>query len=235
MSKGKILLLPLPIGSQSTEQYITDYYLNLVKSTKFWVAENIRTTRRFISALKIGVEIDSLTFFELNRDFKISELHQFLEKSLKNGDIGLTSEAGLPGMADPGAVVVSWAHSNKIEVKPLTGPGSIYLSLCASGFNGQQFVFHGYCPIKDEELELFLKRISKHHKDTGFTQIFIDTPYRNDRLLQQMIKVLPLSQKLCIACNLQSESESILTKTLNEWLELGTTIGKSPCVFLIGS
>jgi 16S rRNA (cytidine1402-2'-O)-methyltransferase len=234
MTKGKILLIPLPIGEKSAEQFITPFYLEIVKSTKFWVVENLRTTRRFLSSLQLGLEIDGLTFFELHRDFSVSDLHLFLKKHITLGDIGITSEAGLPGMADPGAVAVSWAHSNGVEVAPITGPGSVYLSLCASGFNGQQFVFHGYCPIKDDELDLFFKRIVRHQKETGYTQIFIETPYRNDRLLSYMIKSLPADLKVCIACNLQTPLQWIKTKSIADWKTAEIAIGKSPCVFLIG-
>lgn len=235
MTTGKILLIPLPIGEKSAEQFITPFYLELVKSTRFWVVENLRTTRRFLSSLQLGLEIDALTFFELNRDLNVSDLHLFLKKNILQGNIGVTSEAGLPGMADPGAVAVSWAHSSGIEVAPFTGPGSVYLSLCASGFNGQQFVFHGYCPIKDDELDLFFKRIIRHQKDTGYTQIFIETPYRNDRLLSHMTKSLSGDLKVCIACNLQTPLQWIKTKSIAEWKEANITIGKIPCVFLIGA
>jgi 16S rRNA (cytidine1402-2'-O)-methyltransferase len=137
-------------------------------------------------------------------------------------------------MADPGAVVARWAHKNGIITVPLMGPGSVYLALCASGFNGQQFTFHGYCPIKEPELKAFLLKLHKEVLSSGYTQIFIETPYRNVRLVEFMIKTLPPLQNLCIVSSLHSDKQMIRNMTLKEWSESGFKPGKEPCVYLLG-
>jgi 16S rRNA (cytidine1402-2'-O)-methyltransferase len=234
MTSEKIILLPLPISAESNDMFVTPYYCELVKNTTAWVAENARTTRRFIASLQLGVEINDLKIFEISRNFNAVDLNSFLSEEILKGDIMVTSEAGLPGMADPGAVVVKWAHRNGIRVLPVVGPGSVYMSLCASGFNGQQFVFHGYCPIQETELTSFLKKIHKHLNETGYTQIFIETPDRTEKLFQSLVKHLPHETQLCIALGIHSENESILTKSVAEWIKVGFPSGKVPCVFLIG-
>lgn len=234
-NRGKIILMPLPIGPESAGTFITAHYLEIVKNTKYWVAENARTTRRFLSSLHTGINISELEIFELERGFREADLYLFLDKNIPVGNIAVTSEAGLPGMADPGSVVVRWAHKNQIVVQPQTGPGSVYLALCASGFNGQQFVFHGYCPIKDDELKKFLAELVKHQRETGYSQIFIETPYRNDRLIRFMTTHLPGKVQMCIARGLQSENEFIRTMSVEEWAAADFSAGKEPCVFIIGS
>lgn len=227
-------MMPLPIGEYSAREYITPHYLNIVKATQYWVVENVKITRRFIASLKLDVQIDDLIFFELNEHTNPQELDQFLQNSIVNGDIAVTSDAGLPGMADPGSKAALWAHLNNISVQTLTGPGSIYLALCSSGFNGQQFVFHGYCPIKTEELGIFLKNISRHLSETGYTQIFMDTPYRANRLFEQICKSLPENTRLCMACAIHTQNESIRTKSIKEWKSMGMLPGKLPTVFILG-
>lgn len=234
MSSRKIIMLPLPIGSKSIEQMNTPHYVNTVKQTTYWVAENARTLRRFIASLELNVNISELEIFELGRRPDAALLHKFLEQNIQKGDIAVVSEAGLAGMADPGAEVARWAQEKGIVVAPQTGPGSVYLALCASGFNGQQFSFHGYCPVKEPELVSFIKRIAAEQKKTGYTQIFIETPYRNDRLLETMLPLLPPESKLCIASDIQGENERIRTKTAAEWLKALPKPGKVPAVFLLG-
>ena len=136
ITRGKILLIPMPIGPNSLDQMLNEFYLEALKQTKYWVVENARTTRRFLSSLKLGIDLNGLEMIEIGKHNQWNETLIFLNEHIKKGDIGVTSEAGLPGMADPGELVAKWAHTNNVGIVPLIGPGSIYLSLCASGFNG---------------------------------------------------------------------------------------------------
>jgi 16S rRNA (cytidine1402-2'-O)-methyltransferase len=234
MPKGKIVMLPMPIGPLSVAEMGSVHFMNTVRITRFWVAENARTTRRFISSLKLGIDIPTLDIFELNDGFQITELHQFLKKNIAMGNIAVTSEAGLPGMADPGSEVARWAHKNDTKIETFSGPGSVYMALCASGFNGQQFSFHGYCPIKEDDLKKFLAEMVVNVTKTGYTQIFIETPYRSDKILAAMLRALPDTLHLCIACGLHTEDGFIQTKTIAGWRLQNIAIGKQPAVFLLG-
>ena len=234
MSQNRIIMLPVPIGAHSWQEMDTLNYREILTNNKIWVAENARTLRRFIASLKLGIAIDSLEIFEFGGHANLNELKRFLSDQIQQGSIVVTSEAGLPGMADPGGIVAYWAHQNNIPVQSITGPGSIYLALQASGLNGQQFVFHGYTPVKEEELKTFLKDKAQQVKSTGYTQIFMETPYRTERLFATLLETLPADMALCIARDLHGEAEWIQTLTIQNWKKLGIHLGKSPAVFLIG-
>jgi len=234
MVQNKILMVPTPLGSLSFSSLNNPEFIGLLMNTKFWVAENARTFRRFISAFNKEVKIDSLMIFELTRDFSRKELEQFLKNSIRLGNIGVVSEAGIPGMADPGSDVALWAHTNGIAVQALSGPGSIYLALSGSGLNGQQFTFHGYPPMKEPDLKLFIQQCEKTSRQSGYTQIFIETPYRSDRMLDFLLKYLSDETLLCIACNLHEPEGFTKTKKTKNWKSEKQILGKSPCIFLIG-
>lgn len=234
MKPFSILMLPMPLGVHSYPQMNSELYQSAIQHNKIWVAENARTLRRFLSSLKLGIKIDELSIFELGRRPDIKELHKFLKSGIQNGNINVVSEAGMPGLADPGSEVAKWAHNNGIAVKTLSGPSSVYMALCGSGFNGQQFTFHGYCPVKEEDLTKFIGDLVYARNRTGYTQIFIETPYRNERLIAILIKHLPPGTKLCIAQDIHGESETITTKTVGEWANNLPQTGKTPCIFLIG-
>lgn len=229
-----IFMVPMPIGINSIVELQTPKYIELLKDTIFWVAENSRTFRRFISGLQLGINIDNLQIFELERDYKLEDLSDFLSVGLKDGNVGVVSEAGLPGMADPGAAVALWGHKNDVKVIPITGPGSIYLALSASGLNGQQFTFHGYPPVKEDELKKFLVKMSATVAQTGYTQIWIETPYRSDRMLQRIVNEVNPNLQLCIACALHSPDGWIKTQSISNWRNDNAMPGKNPCVFLVG-
>ncbi|MBS3915273.1 MAG: SAM-dependent methyltransferase [Bacteroidetes bacterium] len=234
MPEHKILMLPMPIGPKSLEEMKTDLFIHRMRITKKWVAENARTTRRFLSSLQLGIPIQELEIFELNDGFSLQELHDFLKINIQNDHIGVTSEAGLPGMADPGSEVAKWAHRNDISVEVFTGPGSVYMALCGSGLNGQQFTFHGYSPVKDEALKTFIQEISAEASKSGYTQIFIETPYRSDRLMGALLKWMPENLCLGIASGLHTEASFVKTKTAAEWKKRIPVLGKQPTVFLVG-
>jgi 16S rRNA (cytidine1402-2'-O)-methyltransferase len=234
MPKGKVIMLPMPIGPLSQAEMRSEAFVNTIRNTRSWVAENARTTRRFISSLQLGITIQELDIFELDANFSLAELHNFLNKKIALENIVVTSEAGLPGMADPGSAVALWAHRNDIEIFTFSGPGSIYMALCASGLNGQHFSFHGYCPIKEDALKSFIGNIALETQQTGYTQIFIETPYRSDKIMQALLQHLPDQLLLCVASGLHSEHQYLKTKTIATWKKTALTIGKQPAVFLVG-
>lgn len=231
----RIVMVPVPIGSLSAREVNSPYYHQHIRETRCWVVENVRTMRRFLASLKLGIDIDSLVFFELHRDFSRKALYEFLETHIASGNVGVASEAGLPGMADPGGLIALWAHENGVAVEPLVGAGSLMLALIASGLNGQQFTCHGYAPIKEPELKSFLQQTGKMAMQTGYTQIFIEAPYRSDRFMAQLCTHLPPGLFLCVARSLHEPDCSIVTKTVADWRSAVPNLGKAPCIFLIGS
>lgn len=224
----------MPIGANSWNEMDTLNYREILTQNKTWVAENARTLRRFISSLKLGIVIDSLEIFEFGGHANLLELNKFLSEHIQHGNIVVTSEAGLPGMADPGGIVAYWAHQNNIPVRSISGPGSIYLALQASGLNGQQFIFHGYTPVKEEDLKTFIKDKAQQVKSAGYTHIFMETPYRTERLFTTLLDTLPADMALCIARDLHGEAEWIQTLPIELWRKSGMNVGKYPAVFLIG-
>lgn len=207
----------------------------ILKSSTYYFVENVRTARRFISSLKLGVTIDQLTFFELTKDTEQEEIKKMVSQLPPDiSQVCLMSEAGCPGIADPGSRLVALAHSLNWQVVPIPGPSSLFLALMASGFNGQQFCFHGYLPIKQDERIKAIKRLEEETLKKGSTQLFIETPYRNLALLQDLLSALHPETLLCIACNLTSDDEIIYTKKVKEWKNNIPIINKIPTIFLIG-
>lgn len=233
IERSRIYLMPTPLGALSVDQMMSPFFTEKTKSIKFWVVENTRTVRRFLSSLQIGIDIASLEFFELSRNYSQKDCIDFMTRNLQTGDIGFASEAGIPGMADPGAEVAAWAHKQGIEVIPVTGPSSVFLTLSASGLNGQHFTFNGYPPIKDPDLKSYLEQIKLIISQSSFTQIFIETPYRSDKFLRALL-MLPANYRLCLGVNLHNEGGFVHTKTIAEWKLAVPELGKVPCVFIVG-
>ncbi|MBL0327237.1 MAG: SAM-dependent methyltransferase [Cytophagaceae bacterium] len=227
-----LFLLPMLLADNTHQKSLTPEAIAVIKSLKVFFVENIKTTRRFISSLKLGMVIDELQFFEINQETGFEEVYNNLQES--EGDFGVISEAGCAGVADPGALVVEVAHQLGIKVNPLVGPNSILLALMASGFNGQSFVFHGYLPIKDDERSKKLRLIEKEASQKKQTQIFMETPYRNHQLLNAIYNNLNPATRLCIACDITSEQEFIKTQSVGTWKKNGLPdIQKRPTIFLI--
>ncbi len=180
------------------------------------------------------IDIDQLTFFELNKHTQSSEIPSFLKPLEKGEDVAVISEAGCPGVADPGADIVKLAHQKGISVVPLVGPSSILLSLMASGFNGQNFAFNGYLPVKSGERTKAINLLEKKAKIDQQTQIFIETPYRNNQLIADLLKTCSTSTLLCIAANITAENEFIATKKVGDWKKSVPDLHKQPAIFLIG-
>lgn len=231
---GHLILIPITLGDTDPKETFPLSYKHTLTSIKYFIVENIRTTRRFLKQVNPEIDIDSLTFYELNKHTDRSKISGYLNAAEKGYDIGMISEAGCPGVADPGAEIVIIAHERKIEVHPLIGPSSILLSLMASGLNGQNFAFVGYLPIKQPERSNYLKKIEKRVHFENQTQLFIETPYRNDKLLQDLTKTLDSKTMLCIACDLTMESEYIKTQSIGQWKKNLPSINKRPAIFLIG-
>ncbi len=232
MSKGKLYLIPSPLGDYDPSLVIPAGTLAVLRSLELFVVEETRTARRYLSAAGLKGHIADLEFHELN-EHSSSEDAKALLPLFERGDVGLISEAGLPAVADPGAALVALCHRNGIEVVPLVGPSSLMLALMASGLDGQSFAFRGYLPVKAEERRSALKRCEKDSASLHQTQIFIETPYRNDALLKEMLECLGKDTRLCIAADITMEDAFISTRRVAEWRKTEITIGKRPCVFLI--
>lgn len=233
---ASIYLIPTHLSNAPLSNVLPDYNFKIIKQIKYFIVENIRTARRFLKQVDRTINIDELTFFELNEHTDKTLLISYIEPIKNNNDIGIISEAGCPAIADPGADIVSIAQEKNIKVVPLVGPSSILLSLMASGFNGQSFAFNGYLPIDKNERINTLKRFEKKIFSESQTQIFIETPYRNVQLVEDICKTLNDNIKLCIAVDITSDSEIIKTKTIRQWKSTIDSIGtihKKPTIFLL--
>ena len=229
---GKLYLIPSPLGDYEPAQVLPEPVLQRAKELKCFVVEELRTARRFLSAAGLKGHIEELEFHTLNEHTSQSEV-EALAELFTRGDVGLISEAGLPAVADPGAALVALCHCKGIEVVPLTGPSSLMLALMASGLNGQSFAFRGYLPAKTDERKQAIKDIERQSKSLNQSQIFIETPYRNDALLADMLQTLSPATRLCVAADITLPTQFIRTKTVAEWRNTPLTIGKRPCVFII--
>jgi 16S rRNA (cytidine1402-2'-O)-methyltransferase len=231
--QGKLYLIPTVLSENTADKVLSPQVREIVSNTDYFFAEELRTARRFISSLKIGKPIESLKFFELNKDTTKDFFQKEFEKIPAGADIGVLSEAGCPGVADPGALAVAYAHKMNMEVMPLVGPSSILLALMGSGFNGQSFCFHGYLPIEKAEKIKVIKALEKESKARNQTQIFMETPYRNMKMLEEILPVLNAETQFCIAAGLTSESQYIKTKKIKEWPKYLPDIHKKPTIFLL--
>ena len=232
---GNLYLIPTTLGESETSLVIPSDVSAIVKEIKYFIVENIRTARRYLRKIDPQLNIDELQFFELNQhtDSRITE--EYLQPILDGFDMGIISEAGCPGIADPGAEVVRHAHLKQIRVIPLVGPSSILLSLMASGMNGQNFAFIGYIPVKPAERIKAIKEIEKRSGIEKQTQIFIEAPYRNTQLISDLISTLNDQTRLCIACDITLPSEYIKTQTVAQWKKGVVDVNKRPAIFLIQS
>lgn len=233
MSKGKLYLIPSPLGDNDPAEVIPGPTLELLKRISTYVVEEARTVRRYLSRAGLKGHIEELRMVELNEHSTSEEVEAMLSLFDDGCDVGLISEAGLPAVADPGAALVELCHRKGIEVVPQVGPSSLMLALMGSGLNGQSFAFRGYLPAKTDERRTAIKEVEKLSGSLHQTQIFIETPYRNDSLLADLLQCLNPSTRLCIAADLTLESQTILSKSVGEWKKSGFTVGKRPCVFLI--
>ena len=234
MTYGKLYLIPSPLGDCNPAEVIPAPVLEKLKSIGRYVVEEVRTARRYLSIAGLKGQISGIEFYELNEHTDPMAVEGYLDLFKDGNDVGLISEAGLPAVADPGALLVSAAHRHGIRVVPYVGPSSLMMALMASGLNGQSFAFVGYIPVKPEERRNRLKALSRTVASTGQTQIIIETPYRNDSLFSDMISVCADDMRLTVAADITLPEELIVTKTVGEWKKTGITIGKRPAVFVLG-
>ena len=232
-TKGKLYLIPTTLGDNEPLEVLPLSVKQAVERIDHYVVENEKTARRFIKRIDPKKSQPSLTLFTLNKYTDASELTGFLDPCIQGHDTGIISEAGCPGVADPGAEVVALAHRKGIQVVPLTGPSSILLALMGSGMNGQSFTFNGYLPIDRSERKQHLKVLEKRSRDHGQTQIFIETPYRNNKLMEDLIQHLKGETRLCVAADLTLSSEFIQTRPVKEWKRKLPDLHKRPAIFLL--
>ena len=230
---ASLYLIPTTLGESETTHVIPSDVSAIIRNIKYFIVENIRTARRYLRKLDPQLDIDQLQFFELNQHTDRQIVESYLNPVSEGNDVGIISEAGCPGIADPGADVVKYAHIRHIQVVPLVGPSSILLSLMASGMNGQNFAFIGYIPVKPAERIKAIKEIERKSGIENQTQIFIEAPYRNNPLLNDLIKTLNDQTRLCVACDLTLETEYIKSQTVAQWKREIPDLNKRPAIFLV--
>jgi 16S rRNA (cytidine1402-2'-O)-methyltransferase len=231
-TKGKLFLIPTVI-SEGANDTIPSSVIDELRKINHFLVEDVRTARRFLSTLKICESIESLQFFVLNKETRETALAEMIAPIFLGQNMGVISESGCPGVADPGALAVNFAHRKNIQVVPLVGPSSILLALMASGLNGQQFAFHGYLPIDVKEASQKIKALEKESSLKNQTQIFIETPYRNNQMLKHLIDYLNPATRLCIALDITGKGESVKMQAMGDWKKSIPALPKEPAVFLI--
>ncbi|MGI9542792.1 MAG: SAM-dependent methyltransferase [Cyclobacteriaceae bacterium] len=230
--KGRIYLIPTIISPDTESVVLPPQIFQVIKSLDYFLVENVRTARRFISSLKLGLEIGNLQFELLNKHTSPKDISTLIEPVKAGRSIGVLSESGCPGVADPGAMVVEMAHRQSITVVPLVGPSSLLLALMASGFNGQSFTFHGYLPIDKNDRVKKIKALEVAARNG--TQIFIETPYRNQQMFESIVQSCRGDTLLCVAKNLTAQDSWVKTRSINQWKKNQPAINKIPVVFLLG-
>ncbi|WP_026947763.1 SAM-dependent methyltransferase [Algoriphagus marincola] len=235
MPQGKLFLIPNVLAENTAEEVITPQVKEVIADTKVFLVENLRTARRYISSLKLGVNLEEVHMEILDKNTAPESINRLLQPLFKGADVGIISEAGCPGIADPGALAVAHAHTRGIQVVPLSGPSSMFLALMGSGFSGQSFAFHGYLPIDKKERAAALKKLEAESLREKRAQIFMETPFRNNQLLEDLTRTLSPQTKLCIAKNLTAKDELIQTKSIQDWKKSPIDLHKIPTVFIIQS
>ena len=231
--KGKLYLIPSPIAEHTQDKILTPELKEVITNLDYFIAENLRTSRRFISSLKLGKIIEDLHFDLLDKKTPVKMIDKLCAPLLRGKDMGVLSEAGCPGIADPGNLAVTFAHEHNIDVVPLVGPSSIFMALMASGLNGQSFVFHGYLPIDKQKRIQTIKAIERDATNKKQTQIFMETPFRNMHLFEDVLKTCKPFTKLCVAKSITGSNEMIKTLAIKDWKNHKVDLHKEPVVFLV--
>ncbi len=231
---ANLYLIPITLGESELNTVIPDHHKEIIHSITHFIVENVRTARRFLKKVDREIDIDRLHFEELNKHTNKNELHAYLDPINQGMHVGVMSEAGCPGVADPGADIVRIAHEKGIRVIPLVGPSSILLAMMASGMNGQNFAFNGYLPIKKDEKAKQIKLLENRIYTENQSQLFIEAPYRNTQLLDDILSNCQAHTKLCIACEITLETEFIKTLPISEWKKQKPDIQKRPTIFVLG-
>lgn len=233
LMKGKLYLIPTTLGEGSPDAVIPTDVKDIIRALDTFIVENIRSARRYIRKIDADKSIDDITFFVLNKHTGKEQLPEFLAPLKEGRDVGVITEAGVPGIADPGEDIVRMAHQQEISVVPLVGPSSVTLALMGSGLNGQHFAFNGYLPIHSNERIKKLKMLEKRSRQENQTQVFMETPYRNNQLLKDILEHCRDHTLLCIASNITLENETIKTRTIKEWRKAVPDLNKQPAIFIL--
>lgn len=228
-----LYLLPVTLGDTELNTVLPAYNIEIIQGIKHFIVEDVRSARRFLKKVDREFDIDSLSFYPLNKHTSAEDISGYLEPLLAGQSMGVISEAGCPAVADPGADVVAIAQRKNLKVVPLVGPSSIILSVMGSGFNGQSFAFHGYLPIEPGERVKRIKQLEQRIYSENQTQLFIETPYRNHKMVYDLLQNCRPQTKLCIAANLTCEGEYIKTRAISEWKGKVPDLSKIPCIFLL--
>lgn len=234
MDKAKLYLIPVPLAEIEHTTCLPELNRSIVGKLKHFIVENTRSARRFLKAADRRIVIDELHFYELNKHTSPEEITSYLAPMKRGESIGVISEAGCPAVADPGNDIVAIAQSRGYEVVPLVGPSSILMALMGSGFNGQRFAFLGYLPIDDAARAQAIRELEHRIYSVGETQIFIETPYRNLKLVDELLRLCKKQTKLCIACDLTSAEAILQTKSLADWKGKIPNLHKRPTIFVLG-
>jgi 16S rRNA (cytidine1402-2'-O)-methyltransferase len=230
---AKLFLIPTSLGECDFNRILPTLNNEIVTDLKHFIVEDVRTARRFLKKVNQSINIDELSFFVLNQHTTAEEISTFLKPMIDGHDMGILSEAGCPAIADPGADVVAIAQRKNFTVVPLVGPSSILLSLMASGFNGQSFAFVGYLPIQPAERSKALKKLESRAYTENQSQLFIETPYRNMKMVEEILQTCQPNTRLCIAADITLDTEFIKTKTIKEWKSNTPDLNKRPCIFIL--
>ncbi len=233
MNKGILYLIPAPLAETKPEKVLPEYTLSVIRKLTCFIVEEIRSARRFLKRADYPFEFDQTQFLIFNEHTRKADLSYFLQPMIEGYDCGLLSEAGTPCIADPGSEIVELAHGSGILVIPLTGPSSLLLALMASGFNGQNFAFHGYLPVNKQLRKQKIAELEKSARAKGQTQLFIETPYRNQALFDALMQLCHPATRVCIAINLTSDREQVLVHSVSEWKKQPFALPKEPTTFLI--
>lgn len=228
-----LYLIPVTLGDTAIDKVLPPYNKEIILGIRHFIVEDIRTARRFLKKVEPAIDVDTLTFYALNKYTSPSDLSGYLKPLAEGQSIGVISEAGCPAVADPGADVVAIAQRKGLKVVPLVGPSSLLLAVMGSGFNGQSFAFNGYLPIDSVERVKKLKMLEQRAYSEQQTQLFIETPYRNNKMVEDILRNCRPQTKLCIAANLTCEGEYIRTRTIKEWHSCVPDLSKLPCIFLL--
>lgn len=233
MNKGKVILIPCTLGNINPFEVIPQINTDFINSCDVFIVENLRSARRFLKKVGLQKTIDDLQFFEINKRTKAEDIPNFLSAASEGKNIGVLSEAGCPGIADPGGEVVKFAHKKNIQVIPLIGPSSILLALMASGMNGQNFAFIGYLPKEKADRRRKIKQIEQFSKTQKQTQIFIETPFRNNHLLDDLRNYCDKETQIVVACDITLPTQYIKRLSAEDWKKEKVYLHKRPCIFIL--
>lgn len=235
MPYGTLFLLPVPLSDDAASASYTTYFQETISSIQEYIVENEKTARKFLKQAGLGRAQQELIMHDYSKHTRReADVGSFFSGLEAGRDVGLMSEAGAPGVADPGSEIVAEAHRRGIRVAPLVGPSAMLLALMASGFSGQSFTFHGYLPIAKMERSKRIKQLEKDASSRKQTQLFIETPFRNNQLLDELLRSCAPHTKICVACDLTASTEFIQTRTIKDWRSDKPDLHKRPTVFLLG-